>query len=26
LQFIAALPTTNDEVVYGSKHTQRQCR
>jgi len=21
LQFIAVLPTTNDQVVYGSKHT-----
>ena len=25
-QFIAVLPRTNDQVVYGSKHTQRQCR
>jgi hypothetical protein len=25
LQFIAVLPTTNDQVVYASNHTQRQC-
>jgi len=25
LQFIAVLPTTNDQI-YGTKHTQRQCR
>jgi UDP-N-acetylmuramoylalanine-D-glutamate ligase len=26
LQYIAVLPTTNNQVVYGSKPTQRQCR